>query len=177
MVYKTTDFSLLMNDFAHAWIDSGASLNLKELSIFARTLMFDISSASTVWALHSKCKGMWFEPNKVAITFSIWGSSSTLSVMMIIVSSHSSFAVVLCLSSLRRTNHLHECGFHMQNQLDVECLVLSVECLVQSYNCVSNVLVVYPSTGILSELPCLLLLFSSTQIVWHLYEEDHLYCF
>ena len=35
---------------------------------------------------------------------------------------------------------------------------------------------VYPSIGILSELLCSLSLFSSTQIVWHLYQEDHLHC-
>ena len=48
----TTDSSPLTNDFTHALMDSGASVNLRELSRLARTLMFDISSASTVWALH-----------------------------------------------------------------------------------------------------------------------------
>ena len=33
--------------------------------------MFDLYSASTEWALHNKCKGIWLEPNAIAIPFSM----------------------------------------------------------------------------------------------------------
>ena len=72
-------FLPLSSYFIPALMDSGASLNYRELSRCARTLMFDISSVWTVWSLHNKREGTWLEPNAVAIKCSMRGSFSTLS--------------------------------------------------------------------------------------------------
>ena len=125
MACKTTDFSPLRNDFTPGLMDSSASLNLRELPRFARTLIYDPSSSSTVWALHNKCKGMWLESKAAAISFSMWRFFSTLSVIMIVDFFHNSFTVILCFSFLpltRRVNRMSpitnwksECVFHIQN--------------------------------------------------------------
>ena len=58
MAHKTTDFSLIKNDLTPGLMDSSASLNLQKLSKLARTFIFDLSSTSTVWTLHNKCKAI-----------------------------------------------------------------------------------------------------------------------
>ena len=78
-------------DFYAGLIFSNISCCFTDFSISFKTSKLDLSKASTVWLLHSKCKGMWDESKALAIVSSISRFFVTASVIIASTFSHNVF--------------------------------------------------------------------------------------